>query len=156
MKSTYVSTFVLCVLALVALAAQDTPMRPGRWEVTSQMQMATMQMPPTTNAACVTAEELKKDPASGLPKGVAGAGKDACKVSDYKVVRSVATWKMQCTGDFSMTGTGEITFMGDTYAGTVNMNMTQGPMQGPMTMRLAGKRTGDCTAADERRKKNGD
>jgi len=140
------ATSVVVVAMLVggtALAAQS-PMRPGRWDITMQMQMPNMpvQMPETKTSQCITAEQLK-DPANGLPRGPQagrGANQD-CKVSDYKVSGNTVTWKMACSTPQPMTSTGEMTFTDDSsYAGTMKMNMPQGDM----SMKLTGKRVGDC------------
>jgi hypothetical protein len=40
-----------------------------------------------------------------------------------------------------MTGSGEMTFTDETYDGAIKMSMEFGEM----TMKLAGKRTGECT-----------
>jgi len=126
-------------MAIVALDAQN-PMRPGRWEVTMQMSMANMpmKMPPTKTSSCITAEQLAKDPTSGLNTGV---GSNQCKVTDQKFSGSKVAWKMACTGQAAMTGEGEMTFTDDAYTGSVKMTTPQGAM----TMQLAGKRVGDCT-----------
>jgi hypothetical protein len=120
-----VSTLVLCTAALVTLAAQS-PMRPGRWEVTMQ------------TSSCITAEQLAKDPTTGLNTGT---GSNQCKVTDQKYSGNKVAWKMVCTGQGAMTGDGEMTFTGDTYTGAMKMTTPQGAM----TMQLAGKRVGDCT-----------
>ena len=135
------SLLLLGALASVVWAVQG-PMRPGQWEVTMKMSMAgmQMQMPEMKSTQCITAEQLAKDPATGLPRGAAGQ-KD-CTVSDYKTTGSTISWKMACTGQMKMEGTGELTFKGDTYEGVMKMAAPQGEM----TMNLAGKRAGDCTA----------
>lgn len=140
MRFMSVSTLVFCTVAMATLAAQS-PMRPGRWEVTMQMQMANMpmQMPATKTSSCITAEQLKKDPASGLPSGAQNA-QNQCKVSDYKLSGSTATWKIVCAGQQAMTADGQMTFMEDTYTGMMKMTTPQGAM----SMQLAGKRLGDC------------
>ena len=53
----------------------------------------------------------------------------------------MVTWKVACTGQETMTGTGEMTFTGDTYVGLMKMMMAQGEM----SMKTSGKRLGDCT-----------
>lgn len=128
---------VVCTLAVTVVSAQG-PMREGRWEVTMQMQMPTMpvQMPPMKNTQCITKEQLQ-DPSKALPN----ASPDrtgGCKVSDYKADGNKVTWKMACT---EMTGTGEMTFTGDSYDGLMKL-ATQ---QGEMAMKMSGKRLGDCT-----------
>jgi hypothetical protein len=91
---------------------------------------------------CVTPEQLK-DPATALSQGFGGgaAGQTDCKVSDYKMTGGTATWQMSCTKPQALTSTGEVTFTNDTYNGTITTNMAQGAM----TMKVAGKRLGDCT-----------
>lgn len=142
MRNMMTSVLVLGAAAVVVLAAQG-PMRPGTWETTMKMEMPGMPagagMPPMKSSRCVTAAQLAKDPATGLPRGA--AGQKECTVSDYKATGNVVSWKMACTGQMAMTGTGELTFKGDTYEGVMKMAMAQGEM----TMHMAGTRTGDCT-----------
>jgi hypothetical protein len=142
MKATRIA--VLAVLIGSTAAVAQSPLRAGRWEVTTQMQMPGMpvQMPEMKTTQCVTPEQLK-DPANTVPKAPDGgrtANQD-CKVSDYKVSGSTVTWRMACTTPQPMTSTGEMVFNGDTYTGMMKMNMPQGEM----SMKLAGKRLGDCT-----------
>ena len=141
MKATSVVVGAL-VIGATALGAQS-PMRAGRWEITMQMQMPNMpvQMPETKTTQCVTPEQLK-DPANALPRGPQagrGASQD-CKVSDYKVSGNTVTWRMACSTPQPMTSTGEMTFVDDSSTGTMKMNMPQGDM----SMKLTGKRVGDC------------
>jgi hypothetical protein len=141
MKPMSCSVLMLCTL-VVTLAAQ-TPMRPGRWDTTMQMSMANMpiQMPEMKSSRCITPEELKRDPSTGLPSGVPNNAQSACKVSDYKQTGNTVAWKIACTAPQAMTGDGEMTFVGDTYNGTMNMQTPQGAM----LMKMTGKRVGDCT-----------
>lgn len=145
MKSPFVAALALCVVAAAVPAhAQSNPMRPGRWQTTMQMQMPNMpQMPPMTmtNTQCITAQQLEKDPASGLPRGTQSPNQGMCKVSDFKISGSTVSWKMACSGEQAMTGEGELTFVQDSYTGTMKMTMAQGAM----TMKMTGKRLGDCT-----------
>ena len=137
MKTIFVVAIALLGAVVVALA--QGPMRPGRWDTTMQMQMAgsPVQMPEMKNSRCITPEEAK-DPSKSLPSGPEGRGnaKD-CKMSDYKVSGNTATWKMVCS---TMTTTGEMTFAGDSYTGTMKADTPQGAM----TMKMSGKRVGDC------------
>jgi hypothetical protein len=133
---------VAMLIGATDLAAQS-PMRPGRWDMTIQMQMPNMpvQMPETKTTQCITPEQ-SKDPANTLgrgPQAGRGASQD-CKVSDYKVSGNTVTWKMTCSTPQPMTSTGEMTFTDDSYVGTMKMNMPQGDM----SMKLTGKRVGDC------------
>jgi hypothetical protein len=130
-------------VAAVTISAQN-PMRAGQWEVTVQVQMPNLpvQMPEMKFSQCITPEQLAKVPTAGLPNPTAPGGGDNenCKITDYDVSGSTVTWKMACTGDQQMTGSGQMTFDGDSYGGTMNMTMPQGEM----AAKLAGKRLGDC------------
>jgi hypothetical protein len=140
MKVTIALAVAIVFIALTSSAEAQTPMRPGRWEVTVQMQMPNMpmQMPPMKNERCVTQAEID-GPDKGLPSGPQ-ANPNACKVSDYKVSANTVTWKVACSGAQPMSGTGEIRFGNDAYDGTMKMMMEQQQM----TMKLSGKRLGDC------------
>ena len=142
MKTTLTVVVTLLAFGAVSLIAQGG-MRPGRWATTVQMEMAgsPVQMPPMKQTRCVTPAEAK-DPSS-LQSGPPGGrgGKNDCKVSDQKMSGNTMSWKIACTSPDAMTGTGEMTFADDSYTGTMKMNMTQGAM----SMKMEGKRLGDCT-----------
>lgn len=126
--------------AMVAPVLAQSPMREGKWEITTQMQMPDMpmQMPATTKVRCITKAQLD-DPESTLPGGSPDPSAD-CEVSNYKAEGKAVTWKLTCTGSQAMTGEGSIVFDGDRYDGTMKMTMDQGAM----TMKYTGKRVGDC------------
>ena len=122
------------LVTLLALAPARAADPPGvLWETTSQMAMAgmPMQMPAQTAKAC-TAKTWTKPPPGG---------DKSCVASDYKMVGNKATWKMQCSGQTPMQGTGEMTFEGtDSYTGA--MQATSQGMN--MTIKLAGMKVGTC------------
>jgi hypothetical protein len=130
----------LAVAALASDAAAQHPMRPGRWEITMQMAMPNMpmQMPAMKSTQCITQAQLDA-PDKALP---AGPNKNAneCKVSEYKQAGDIVTWKIACSGQQAMTGSGELRFTGDTYEGVMQMEMDQQQI----TMKYSGKRVGDC------------
>ncbi len=139
--TTLVAAAMLALLTVVAIA--QGPIRAGRWETTMQMQMAgsPIQMPEMKSTRCVTPEDAK-DPSRSMPTGPDGRGgqKSDCKMADYKVSGNTATWKMVCTTPQPMTTNGEMTFTDDSYTGTMKADTAQGQM----TMKMAGKRLGDC------------
>ena len=134
----------VCVLALGLSAFAQGPRRDGRWEVKMEMDMPGMPagMPPVTTTQCITPAEAQ-DPQKSMPQSGRGRGSSGdCKVSDYKVEGNKVSWAMKCEGRESMSGTGEIVYSGDSYAGTMKMDMGG---RGAMTMKYTGKRLGDCT-----------
>lgn len=103
------------------------------WETTSQMAMTgmPMQMPSQTQKVCSAKDWTKPPP----------GGDKSCVASDYKMVGNKATWKVQCSGQMPMQGTGEMTFEGsDSYTGAIKAT-SQGTN---MTIKLAGKKIGTC------------
>ncbi len=141
MKSIFGIVLALCLVALSLVAYAQSPIREGLWEVTMQMEMANLptKMPPMKTTQCITKEQAA-DPSKSLPKGSAD-GKNDCAVSDYKVDGSKVSWKVACSKPQKMEGSGEMTFASDTYDGALKMKMDFGEM----TMKMAGKRTGECT-----------
>ncbi len=132
--------FVAVSLA-TSIGLAQTPMRAGLWEVSTEMQMPGMTMPPMKARQCVTAADLQRDPTSGLPRGAQNGASDSCKVSDFKTVGARVTWTLTCTSPQAMTAQGDLTFSGDTYTGTIKMAM----QSATMTMKTSGSRVGDCT-----------
>lgn len=135
----------------VALFAQS-PRRDGKWEITTQIEMAGMPqgrgMPAMTTTQCITKEQAA-DPQKAVPQPPSRGGQGSdCKVSDFKSNGNKVNWTIKCTTPQAVDGTGEMTYGNDTYEGvmTMNMQMARGgqtmPMQ--MTMKMNGKRLGDC------------
>ena len=124
------ASLVFLLVPLPAHAAEP----PGvLWETTSQMAVAGMptQMPVQTQKVCSAKNWTKPPP----------GGDKSCVTSDYRMVGNKATWKMQCSGQMPMQGTGELTFeSADSYTGAI-----QATSQGTnMTIKLAGKKVGTC------------
>jgi hypothetical protein len=123
------------VMALPLVANAASPVKPGKWKVTTQMDMPGMpvKMPPITIETCITKEQ-----AENPEKSVPDAGKD-CKVGDYKVDGNTVSWSVSCPKQ-SISGNGTITYDGDSYSGSMDMKMGEQAM----TAKYSGKRTGDC------------
>ena len=140
MKLIPVVAVVLSFAAVCSHAAAQSPMRPGNWETTMEMDMPgmPMKMPPMKNTRCVTQQEIDS-PNRGLPSGPQKNPND-CKISDYKQSGNTVSWNVACSGQQPMTGSGELKFNNDAYDGVIKMMMNQQQM----TMKMAGKRLGDC------------
>lgn len=132
---------VLGIFAFALVALAQAPMREGRWEITMQMQMPDMPMamPPIKTTQCITADDLK-EPTRVLPKGSPDEA-SKCEIANYKVDGNKVTWKVTCKGPEPMTGEGEMTSSGDAYEG--RMKVSTGDTE--LTMKITGKRVGDCT-----------
>jgi len=135
----------------VAVFAQG--MRDGKWEMTTQIEMAGMPagrgmptMPPTTQ--CITKEQAA-DPQKLLAQvPQRGGQQNDCKVSDLKTTGNKTIWTIKCTTPNQIDATGEVVYGNDTLESTMTMNMQMArggqtmPVQ--MTTKTTGKRLGDC------------
>jgi hypothetical protein len=134
---------LLAVLAAAPFAARaaDVKAEPGvYWDQTVEMQMMGFSMPATTMRVC-------------MPKGAwdqpprAGDGDDNCQMTEVKRSGPRMTWKVKCKDGTS--GSGDMTFGGDTFQGTTVMNT------GGQTVKMAmkGKKVGgDCDANENQRR----
>jgi hypothetical protein len=123
------------LLALPFAANAAGPATPGKWKITTEMEMPgmPMKMPPVTIETCITKEQAE-NPEGSIPD----AGKD-CKIGDYKVTGNKVTWSVACPKQ-KLSGTGDITYTGDAYTGTMDMKMEDQQMK----IKYTGKRVGDC------------
>ena len=130
------------VLGMSAASAQPNT-RDGLWEITTQTEMAGMPgaMPGMTLQRCLSAKDFQ-DPAAmnrAMDKGT------RCETGDYRLQGpNTATWKVVCTGEMSMTGTGTATYSGTSYAMTTRMTMVHAGQTMNMTTTNTGKYLGPC------------
>jgi hypothetical protein len=132
---------LVVALALAAFAADNkSPMKPGKWQITIQMDMPNMpmKMPPMTVTQCITKEQAENPQPPKTKKD------DDCKISNYKLDGSTVTWSIDCPKQ-NMTGDGKITFSGDTYDGVTNLKKADMAI----TQKFSGKYLGPC---DEEKK----
>lgn len=114
------------------------------WEITTKMEMTGKSdavTPQQTVRQCLTKRDVE-DPRRTTPS--AGDHGSRCKMTDYKLQGNTATWKMACEGQGAMTGTGTVTYSGDSYSGSQTMAMKGGGQTMNMKMNYSGRRVGDC------------
>ncbi len=126
------------LLACLPAIAWGLDFEPGKWEVTSVVEMPGMPapMPPVSVTQCMTEQD---------PVPAKSAGGESCQVQDLKVEGNTASWKMKCNqpgGEAE--GTGQITYHGDRFEGTSKTSV--GPPEANMlvTTRITGRRIGPC------------
>ena len=154
---------VTIMLTLAGSLRAQAPRRDGNWQMTVELMsevptrigrsMGTT-MPPFTLTQCIT-PKMANDRMSFTPQGVGYAvpPKRDCIV-DYVTTGNNEKWAVKCTGESPLTGTGELTFAGSTYSGSLklivpglvrNADGTHSWRQVPITMKYSGQRLGDCT-----------
>jgi uncharacterized membrane protein len=129
---------MLGLVALGALAPAEAlaqAMQPGLWEVTTQMEMPGMAMPPMTMQQCIR----DANPESAVPQP------PNCTLENRSVSGNTVHWSARCQqGGMTMTGNGEMTVRGTTYDGVLRMTIDEGGRQQQMTHRYSGRRIGSC------------
>ena len=129
---------------LCAFGADTAPAgkEPGDlWEITSKMSMEgmPMEMPATTQRVCA-AKTWTEPPGGNADK--------SCETLEFRSSATGATWKVRCAGPPAMTGVGEIARTApDAYKGTMKVSSPDGEM----TMKISGRRVGECDRGESRR-----
>jgi hypothetical protein len=131
---------VVCTFSLPIFAAHLA--KAGRWQSTIQMEMPGMPMkiPAQTVNTCITKEQAE-NAESLIPKS--GDKRGGCTYTDVKVDGSTVSWKMACEKS-GMTGSGSMTYHGDTYDGSMMMKVQDREMSAKYT----GKYAGDCDGTE--------
>jgi hypothetical protein len=119
--------------ALVGLAAAALVHAQGAdelWQMTTRMEVEGMQMPAMSQQVCMKKGQTR---AEGL-----GQQDRNCKVTEQRRSGNKLTWKVVCTGENAMTGTGEMTRNRDTLEGRMQMKGKDGEMKIVYSGRLGG------------------
>jgi hypothetical protein len=129
---------MISCLTLITMASWALDFESGKYEITSRMEMPGMPaaIPPQTIVQCMT----DQDP---IPNS--NPENQDCKITDMQQTKTTVSWEMECIQQGQkMTSTGQMTYKGDTFEGTIKTNL--GPDAGNMTMTtvITGKRLSDC------------
>jgi hypothetical protein len=127
---------LVAATSFATVVAQQHPQKPGKWQVTVEMEVpGAGKMPPVTQEVCVTEADLA-DPA----KAAFIDPKLGCKVSDTKTKGNTFSYTFDCPAQ-QMTGTGSITFSGETFTGDTKLKMAGQDVSSKQT----GKWLGTCS-----------
>lgn len=118
--------------------AQTVNLRPGKYAVTTEMDMPgmRMKMPPQKTEQCIGPDDLKD-----LSAKLAGVDRanPACKMSEVKTVGNTVTFSRTCG---KVVWSSELTYNGDSFVGATKGQDDQGR---PITSKATATRIGDCT-----------
>ena len=129
---------MLVNLLIVALPAWGMNLTPGKYEITSKVDMPGMPggMPPTTITQCLTEQE---------PVPHTSTGSQGCKITDMTTEGDTVKYTLVCKQQgMESKSSGEMTYKGETFYGTTQTKMA--PSGGGMTVttKISGKRIGKC------------
>ncbi len=133
--------FLLFALAALASTAFALDMRPGKWEITSQVAVAgmPMQMPAVTMFQCLTRE--KPAPAGGGKNNI----NKHCRIQDVKIKGNTVRWTLTCNEQGKkMISNGAILYRGDRFTGVIITRAVENGQPMEITTKLTGKRVGVC------------
>jgi hypothetical protein len=112
--------------------------QPGKWQVTSKVEMPGMPapMPPVTVNQCMTEQE---------PVPTKSARGQACEILEMNTEGNTVSWKMKCSEPGGESeGSGRITYHGDSFEGSILTKVGGPGSDMVVTTRVSGKRLGDC------------
>jgi hypothetical protein len=142
MRSRNTALVLAALVSLPAFAAEHK-IRPGQYELKTEMKMEGIDrsIPPTTITHCYTEQDVKDYKTMAQE----GQGRNReCEISDLKESAGHVSYAMNCKSGAK--GRAEMTFGGDGYEMTMNLETPGGP-NGPMKMKMhtTARRTGDCS-----------
>jgi hypothetical protein len=131
---------MVAVLAGQAFAAGEVDIKPGKWEITSSMQMpgmpAGMQAMSFTHIQCLKTDDL-------VPEDPNPNSQGDCQTQDVRVEGDTVTWKMICESEQGkITSSGRISYHGTTFEGAVQTRIPGQDME--ITNQLQGRWVGPC------------
>lgn len=132
-KALFVSIAGMFVLLGCTVLAGPN-MNPGKWEITTRTEMAGLPTQSLTHLQCITQNDM-------VP--MSEEASQQCKITDVQTSGNTLSFNIAC-GDQGggMSGTGTITYDGDTMNGTMTMTVSGADMTVKNT--LTGKRIGAC------------
>ncbi len=135
LKELIAAFIVLIALISITFAGSDVNFKPGKWEITSKMEMAGgMNMPAHTSTQCMSRDNI-------IPQDTQPG--QECVVTDTKTTGNTITWTMECKGtQGDMKGLGKITYDGDAFEGEMVMSIPMANMK--IINQMKGLRIGDC------------
>jgi hypothetical protein len=138
LKKTAMSCILICAIFLFSAVSWAIDFNPGKYEISSKVEIPGMSVtiPPQTITECMTEQDLVLK--NNTPN-------QNCEIKDVKEVGNTISWKMKCTQEGqTIKSSGQIDYAGNSFKGTIIMNM--GTQTGNMTTTtiIEGKRIGEC------------
>ena len=135
-KSQLIAALTLGIAAGLASAQE---MSPGLWELTAEMKMQGMAMPPNKFTHCYTAKDLAAGKQYGMDE------KSKCSIANMKNVGGNISYDMTCAAEGSkMVGSVKGSMSATAFNFDQKMRMIPDQGMGEMLSTIKGRRLGDC------------
>ena len=131
----------LLALALIGLPslALAQEMSPGLWELTTEMKMQGMAIPPNKFTHCYTAQDIASGKQYGMDE------KSKCAISNMKNVGGAISYDMACAAEGTkMTGSVKGNMSSAAFSFEQKLRMIPDQGMGEMHSFIKGRRLGDC------------
>jgi hypothetical protein len=124
-------------------------LKEGQYDMTIEVEMGPMAgMPPEMSGKqsqkvshCVTAQDIGR---GTLGKDGGGGLSDYCKVLGFKMSGNMATYRVECAGEQTMSMDNQITFVADGYDMNTKMTMNIGGPTVDVTQKTQARYAGPC------------
>jgi hypothetical protein len=135
-----VVTAMMMALTTQGFAGDKVNMKPGKWEITSAVQMPGM--PAGMPGMSVTQTQcLKND--EPVPQDSDPVTQGDCETQDIRIEGDTVSWKMVCDSDEGkITSIGRITYRGATFEGEFKTKIPGQDME--ITNKMTGRWIGPC------------
>lgn len=133
------ATFAIGVVVMctaTATLAQTVNLKPGQYEVTTEMSFPGMKLPPQTRQECIPSSDFKEIARKLMDLNNVNSD---CKTSEPKLTANTVTFTRTCSNGV---WSSELIYAGDSFSGTTKGKDNKG---GDSTAKVTAKRIGDCT-----------
>lgn len=130
---------LLAALLAAPLAWAQSDLQAGLWEVSITMSVAGQ---PATAQPLVMRQCISQQSAQDLLAQLNGMG--ACSTGDLQQDGGRASWSLTCTGQVELDATGEATFAGDSFNGSMAGQIGMGEQKLPFAQDFSARRVGEC------------
>jgi len=134
-RKLFLITLIGFITVSIGMVWAGPQVNPGKWEFTTQTEMAGMPSQSINHVQCITADDM-------IP--MSQDANQECQVTDIVYIGNTVTWEISCGGqDGEMVGTGSVTYNGNSMNGIMNMTIT-GERNIQVKNIMTGRRLGEC------------
>ena len=134
------SSFPAMLLVCSTIAVAQEPVREGLWEISVQGEMGGQ---PLSSTPLVVRQCVNEQSAQDMMAQLTGAP-GGCQISNLRQEGNHARWNLACTGQFEVSGTGEVTMRSDSFDGAMDLTVGMGGQSIPMSQTFKARWVGAC------------
>ena len=134
-RKLFLITLIGFITVSIGIVWAGPQVNPGKWEFTTQTEMAGMPSQSINHVQCITADDM-------VP--MSQDANQECQVTDIVYLGNTISWSISCGGQGGgMEGTGSVTYNGNSMDGVMHMTIT-GERNIQVKNIMTGRRLGEC------------